>query len=282
LLFKVNHVSDAQDPALVAEFHDAMLDVYRRAKQEAGYNATRFLEMVTSEGGLTTARRLLASPTVSDGFAALWAAGRQDLTVEAVVLQPEFAALFTPGELQQAASRLGLPAPDSPSTQLTSGPEPAPSSVSADAGGDSEVEPGDSVEQREAESVLLRRLEARIGVRLEPHRFGADEGLRIEVDGYSASPVVLVEVWAHIGPPKSAQKHKVLADALKLVWLDRRFWDGRSRKILLFADTAAARQFEGRSWMGAAIRDLGIELLTEELPAELRERVLVAQARQYR
>jgi hypothetical protein len=141
-------VSNAQDPALVAQFDDAMLDVYRRAKLEVGYNATRFLEMVTSDGGLATARKLLGSPTVSDGFTALWAAGRQDLTVEAVVLQPEFATLFTPDELQQAASRLGLPAPVSSGTELKPGPEPTLGSASMDAGEDSEVEPGDSVEQR--------------------------------------------------------------------------------------------------------------------------------------
>ena len=32
-------------------FNEAMLDVYRRAKAEAGYNATRFLGMVTEMGG---------------------------------------------------------------------------------------------------------------------------------------------------------------------------------------------------------------------------------------
>ncbi|MDP3983876.1 MAG: hypothetical protein Q8Q52_02570, partial [Acidimicrobiia bacterium] len=105
---------------------------------------------------------------------------------------------------------------------------------------------------------------------------------RAEVDGFSASPPVLVEVWAHIGVPKSAQKHKVLADALKLVWIDRRYLASRSRKVILFADAAAAAHFQGRSWMAAALRDLGIELLVEELPQETRQRVLAAQQRQYR
>ena len=35
---------------LEAEFHEAMLNVYRRAKGEAGYKATLFLKMVTEQG----------------------------------------------------------------------------------------------------------------------------------------------------------------------------------------------------------------------------------------
>src|ERR687892_419059 len=66
-------------------FHTAMVDVYQRAKKEAGYNATRFLQMLSELGGLETARHLLHSDAVSDGFTALWQKGRLDITVEAVV-----------------------------------------------------------------------------------------------------------------------------------------------------------------------------------------------------
>ena len=38
------------------KFNEAMLDIYRRAKAEAGYNATRFLGIVVERGGLETAR----------------------------------------------------------------------------------------------------------------------------------------------------------------------------------------------------------------------------------
>jgi len=46
-------------------------------------------------GSLGTARRLLASNEVSAGFATLYERGRLDLTVEALVIQPKFASLFT-------------------------------------------------------------------------------------------------------------------------------------------------------------------------------------------
>jgi len=83
-----------------------MLDIYKRAKSEAHYNATRFLQMVGEQGGLKAAHRLLASPP-SDGFGALWAAGRVDLTVEYLVQQPEFRHLFSDEEIAVAVERVG-------------------------------------------------------------------------------------------------------------------------------------------------------------------------------
>lgn len=88
------------------QFNQAMLDIYHRPKAEAGYNATRFLGMVVERGGLETARYLLHSPTVSEGYAALWERKRLDLTVEAMILQPEWHALFSDVERRIAVNRL--------------------------------------------------------------------------------------------------------------------------------------------------------------------------------
>src|SRR5690606_17199592 len=70
-----------------ADFGRAMLSVYERAKNEADYTASFFLGMISELGPLGTARKLLNSPAVSDGFANLWERGRLDLTVEALVLR---------------------------------------------------------------------------------------------------------------------------------------------------------------------------------------------------
>jgi hypothetical protein len=86
--------------------HQAMIRLYQDAKRETGYNATRFLQMVSGQGGAATARQLLAGAQPSDGFTALWERGRLDLTVEHLVLQPEFETLFSDGERQLAAERL--------------------------------------------------------------------------------------------------------------------------------------------------------------------------------
>jgi hypothetical protein len=96
----------AQNGDLEQRFHRAMVGVYQRAKSEAGYNATRFLQMVAESGGLEAARTLLASTQVSDGFTALWEAKRLDLSVEALVLDSEWRDLFTDQERDVARRRL--------------------------------------------------------------------------------------------------------------------------------------------------------------------------------
>jgi hypothetical protein len=83
-----------------------MVDIYRRAKAEAGYNATRFIGMVSERGGLETARYLIHAATVSEGYAALWERGRLDLTVEALILGDRWRPLFADAERQIAVERL--------------------------------------------------------------------------------------------------------------------------------------------------------------------------------
>jgi len=92
--------------ALERLFHRAMVTVYERAKSEAGYNASRFIQMVAEQGGVTAARVLVGSKVPSDGFVALWQARRLDLTVEALVLESKWFDLFTAAEREAARQRL--------------------------------------------------------------------------------------------------------------------------------------------------------------------------------
>lgn len=93
------------EDATEREFDRAMISIYERARDELGYVATRFLQMVSNSGGLTAARQLLKQPP-SDGFATLWKHRRLDLSVEAHVLLPRFRPLFTDAERDLARSRL--------------------------------------------------------------------------------------------------------------------------------------------------------------------------------
>jgi hypothetical protein len=93
------------DP-LLRQFDSAMLEVYEAAKREAGYRATRFLQKVRRDGGLETARYFLRQPGVSRGFVGLWKAAKLDLTVEYLVLRPEYSVLFSEAELAVARQRL--------------------------------------------------------------------------------------------------------------------------------------------------------------------------------
>jgi hypothetical protein len=87
-------------------FHERMVDVYRNALNQADYKATKFLEMVTMQGGLAAARTLLRTPYLPDGFAELWSRGRLDLTMEYLLTQEPWSGLFTPEELRIARQRL--------------------------------------------------------------------------------------------------------------------------------------------------------------------------------
>src|SRR5687767_3277493 len=87
-------------------FHAAMLDIYQRAVAETDYTPSDFRKMVLRDGGVTVAKKLLHDPNPAAGFATLILNGRLDLSVEVLVLQPEWQALFTDFELSVARERL--------------------------------------------------------------------------------------------------------------------------------------------------------------------------------
>jgi hypothetical protein len=89
------------------DFEKAMHGIYARAKLEANYNATIFQQMLSNREGLGTAKYLLNTATVSEGYTHLWERGRLDLTVEALVIDnPQWHDLFTGDELTRARKRL--------------------------------------------------------------------------------------------------------------------------------------------------------------------------------
>lgn len=88
------------------EFTEAMFGIYRRTLAEAHYNASHFHQMLTEQHGYDTALQLIRSPQPSAGFEKLWDLRRLDLTVEALVLQPRWYALFESGDLTAAHARL--------------------------------------------------------------------------------------------------------------------------------------------------------------------------------
>jgi len=93
--------------SLAEKFDEAMFNIYRTAKDEAGYNATVFLGMLSTRGGVATAKSLINATKPSDGYTALFERGRLDLTVEAMVVKnPEWRPLFVPVEIERAKKRL--------------------------------------------------------------------------------------------------------------------------------------------------------------------------------
>lgn len=90
------------------EFHAAMFAVYVQAKEQYGYNATGFLGMLDRNDAVDVAHSLLQRSEPGDGFIALYERGGLDVTVEALVLKPEWrdSGLFTEFELDRARKRL--------------------------------------------------------------------------------------------------------------------------------------------------------------------------------
>lgn len=94
-------------PELEKQFDRVMLEIYKRAKSEAGYNATIYLSMLNERGGLATAKYLISTAKPSDGYTALYLKGRLDLTVEALIIEnTQWHPLFTNIELATARKRL--------------------------------------------------------------------------------------------------------------------------------------------------------------------------------
>lgn len=94
--------SDLQ--AIKNQFHEAMVNLYKEAAK-IGYRASQFIHMINENGGVETAHLLLAKdPT--EGFTKLWEKKRLDLSVEALVLKPQFASLFDDMERENARRRL--------------------------------------------------------------------------------------------------------------------------------------------------------------------------------
>lgn len=85
-------------------FDRAMLGIYEEAKS-FGYRPTMFRKMLADLGGVETARRLIRGSATS-GFEKLWENGRLDLSVEALLLRPEWRPLFSDEERGLARRRL--------------------------------------------------------------------------------------------------------------------------------------------------------------------------------
>ena len=92
--------------ALKNKFHEDMTNIYLTAKKELKYNATRFIQLVSREGGLKAAKQLIAKSGGTYGFEVLWENNRLDLSVEALVLRHEYQELFTDEEREICRSRL--------------------------------------------------------------------------------------------------------------------------------------------------------------------------------
>lgn len=92
--------------SLEQQFDSEMRSIYTTAKKELGYNATRFLQLLSEKGGVQAAKQLIRKDGGTYGFEVLWENRRLDLSVEAHVLKPEYHALFSEEDRALCQDRL--------------------------------------------------------------------------------------------------------------------------------------------------------------------------------
>ncbi len=90
-----------------ARFHGRMLAILDIALRDLRYDAAHVRALVEARGGIEAARAVLAQPGLTGGLEEFAAAGRPDLSIETLVLEQPFDALFTAEELAAARERLG-------------------------------------------------------------------------------------------------------------------------------------------------------------------------------
>lgn len=84
---------------------DKFAAAWAAAREKADTLGVR-IRPVAPEEALKNARRILSGRRLSDGFNQLQAKGRLDLSLEALVIDKRFTALFTDEEANEALTRL--------------------------------------------------------------------------------------------------------------------------------------------------------------------------------
>jgi hypothetical protein len=136
----------------------------------------------------------------------------------------------------------------------------------------------DSLEQQQAEAIILKLLAEALHLSFDKEtKLPIDAG--VQPDAIDPNNKVIVEVYVHVGELKGAQLHKVKGDILKLIFIEEKLGE-KWRKILCFADEAAAKYARGGSWVAEAVRAFGVEIRIVNLPEEQLNRVRLAQRRQ--
>ena len=98
-------ITNAAMSELEDKFDQEMLGIYNAA-QEHGYHATQLLRMINQKGGYETAKQLIRSSQISEGFRRLADLGKLDITIEAKVLLPEYHDLFDEKDREKCRERL--------------------------------------------------------------------------------------------------------------------------------------------------------------------------------
>ena len=141
--------------------------------------------------------------------------------------------------------------------------------------------PSNSKVQQDIGKELVSSFSSKLGVKLEQEKkLLLGSACEVVIDGYSKDPPILCEAWVHCGKPKGGQPSKIIEDALKLLFTEKRL-KKEHRKILLFCDEDSRKHFTRKGWQAECLRDYGIKTevypLTEKQKQRLKEAVELQQ-----
>jgi hypothetical protein len=91
---------------LEKQFHDALAKTNDISVSRCQHDPKRIKIMMAEMGARQTAKKLMASDPSTSGYLKMAECGCLDITIEATMLRPEFAPLFTKQELREARRRL--------------------------------------------------------------------------------------------------------------------------------------------------------------------------------
>jgi hypothetical protein len=89
-----------------AQFETEMEELYEEMKAVLPRPPTTFLRMLKEHGGVEAARRLVDQEKPTPTFLKLIELGHPELTVESLVLKPQYSTLFSAGVKRRARQRL--------------------------------------------------------------------------------------------------------------------------------------------------------------------------------
>jgi hypothetical protein len=115
--------------------------------------------------------------------------------------------------------------------------------------------------QEEREAALLRLLGQQMGAAFHPKSLPLPGGGALELDGFSAQPRVACQVFADQSQQllTAAEEERAVLDIWKLAYASETL--GHTlRRVLLFADRAAARRYLASGAIRDAIEDAGVEV----------------------
>ncbi|HOC93467.1 MAG TPA: hypothetical protein PKH33_14015 [bacterium] len=133
--------------------------------------------------------------------------------------------------------------------------------------------------QQEAEKEILVSLAKVIGVDFDKIQKKTIQG--VELDGYvgGGEKPICIEIWAHQGKAKSAQKNKVMNDVCKLILFEK-LCKRKCRKIFCVSDKNAISFLEGKGWQGQFVKAFDIEKRVVDIPDETRNAIIELQKKQ--